>query len=339
MPNPIVEVADQQKEQLRQRNEQLTNSLTRAYIEVLNDLDSAIQALNQEILNQENLSSSKLFRLARYTSLQTQIIEQLQRFAGFADLTIRSEIPEILTIANQDSFALVREQFQSIQGRRAITSAWDFMNQEQIEQTLALLTNNSPFNLEYTSSLGETVADRIEQELIKAVVVGQNPRETARVIHAQLGLSLARILNTARTAQIYSYRTAAHLNYRNNSDVVKSWVWYSARDLRTCPSCWAKHGSVYPVNQILNDHHQGRCIPIPQIRDAEKYGLEDLDIERGDVLFSRLPANQQQEILGPTKFELYQRNAFRFEDLSRDYENTIYGTMVRESTVQELINE
>ena len=85
MPNPIVEVADQQKEQLRQRNEQLTNSLTRAYIEVLNDLDSAIQALNQEILNQENLSSSKLFRLTRYTSLQTQIIEQLQRFAGFAD--------------------------------------------------------------------------------------------------------------------------------------------------------------------------------------------------------------------------------------------------------------
>lgn len=341
MPNPIVDIAQQQKQQIQQREQQLTNTLTSAYVQVLARLDNSIEALNQEILrltqNNETISSSKLFRLSRYVSLQTQIYEELQKFIGFSDLTIRSSIPELVTTANNDSFILVREQFNSLAGRKALTSAWDFLNVDQIEQAVSLLTNQSPFNIEYSSTLGEGIADRIEQQIIQSVIIGNNPRTTARLIRQELGLALSRTLNTARTAQIYSYRTAAHLNYRNNSDIVGSWTWFAALDPRTCASCWAKHGSNYPLDQILNDHHQGRCVAIPNIKDGERYGLQPLEIEDGETVFNRLTETQQLEILGETKLDLYRRNQFRFADLSHPYENNIYGTMVREATIGELL--
>lgn len=342
MPNPIISIARQQKDELANRNQQLTATLTRAYLASLQSLDTQIESLNVEILrltqNGETISSSKLFHLSRYTSLQKQIIEEVQRLTSFADLTVRSEIPDLVTLGVNDSFILVRDQFQSLQGRQALVTAWDNLNIDQIEAANSLLTNNSPFNSEYSNALGESVADRIEQELIKAVVIGNNPRLTAQIIRQELGLSLARTLNTARTAQIYSYRTATHFNYQNNADIVKSWIWYSSLDPRTCTSCWAKHGTEYSLNYMLNDHHQGRCTAIPQIRNAEKYGLRNLDVEDGETIFNRLSNTQQIEIMGPTRLEHYRRNDFNFSDMSRPYENNIYGTMVRESTIGELLH-
>ena len=151
-----------------------------------------------------------------------------------------------------------------------------------------------------------------------------------------LNTGLFRALNTARTAQIYSYRTATHFNYQNNSNIISSWIWYSALDRRTCASCWAKHGTKSPLTSILNDHHLGRCTAIPIITNGEQYGLEPLDIQQGEALFNNLNNSEQLEILGSTKLEMYQNREFQFSELSHDYENNIWGTMVRESTISEL---
>ena len=343
MPNPIIQIAQRQRTQLDNLQTQLVNQLTTAYVQSISSLQPQIDSLQSEILrltsNETELSSYKLFRLARYQSLQTQIIEQLQKYGNFADLTVTSQVPELVTLAGNNSLILVRDQSNSSLYRKAIVSAWDKLNPEQIETALVFLAQDSPFHQNLTSNLGEGIANRIENAIVQAVIVGKNPRVLGRQINRELGLGLAWSLNSARTAQIYSYRTATHFNYNNNSNIVGSWTWLSALDRRTCSSCLSKHGSTFPLEQILNDHHQGRCTAIPNVINAERYGIEPTVLETGENWFNQQPRNIQEEIFGPSKLAAYLNNEFQFSELSTPYENNIYGTMLRETTLRELLNE
>ena len=344
MPNPIIDIAFQQKRELAANQSQLTNNLTRAYSTVLNNLQRNIEDLQNQILAEtrngtQEISQFKLFRLTRYQSLQTQITEQLQRYGNYVDLETRTSIPNYLTLGTEHSFILVRDQFNSSQGQRAITTAWDKLNIDQIETALSFLSGESPFSNNLSNSLGESVADAVEQAIVRAVIIGKNPRNVASEINRTLGLGLSYSLNTARTAQIYAYRTATSLNYRNNSNIVGNWTWLSARDMRTCTSCLANHGRAFELDAILNDHHQGRCTQLPNIKDSEKYGLTPTAIESGEEWFNTLSASQQTEIMGPEKLQAYRNNLFQFIEQSTPYENSTYGTMLRETTLRELLNE
>jgi hypothetical protein len=45
-----------------------------------------------------------------------------------------------------------------------------------------------------------------------------------------------------------------------HADVLRGWEWLAAMDERTCPSCWAQHGTIHTLDEPgPNDHPQGRC--------------------------------------------------------------------------------
>jgi hypothetical protein len=102
--------------------------------------------------------------------------------------------------------------------------------------------------------------------VLAGVAQGYGPRRIATVLEQALGMPYAWAETMTRTVQVYSYRTATHAAYAANPQVISGWMWQSARDTRTCLSCLAMDGSVHGLDEVLNDHHRGRCAPVPIVR-------------------------------------------------------------------------
>lgn len=183
-------------------------------------------------------------------------------------------------------------------------------------------------------------AQKAGEIIISAMANGRNPRETAGLVRRYFGTSqapLADALRLTRTTQLYAGRWGTIKTYEANG--VEQWIWISARDLRTCAACWSLHGSLHPVTEVLNDHHNGRCAPGPVTARWQSLGLrgQDVTILDGETLFNRLPADQQQQILGREYYAAYQAGKFQFNQLNATYSNPIFGVMRRKTPLAELL--
>lgn len=187
--------------------------------------------------------------------------------------------------------------------------------------------------------------DQVSQHIIDGIAVGMNPRTIAaalqRNLQDSLGTGLNWVMTTVRTAQIKSYQTATHANYLANSRIVPEWIWYAILDSRTCMSCVAKHGSVHPVTEIMQDHHNGRCAPIPKTITYKALGINLPDpigeIPSGQAWFDAQPESTQRQMMGPGKYDAYKAGKFEFGQLSMSYQDDVYGELIKKATLKELV--
>lgn len=180
------------------------------------------------------------------------------------------------------------------------------------------------------AQFGANAAQNLLDVLMAGVATGMNPRDIARIISNWFGIPYSWAENMARTAQIWGYRLGNHAAFQANRDIIEGWYWHSALNARTCISCWDQHGSFHTVDEILNDHHQGRCTPVPKIKGVP------LSMPMGSEAFNKLSPAQQREIMGPGMYDAYKRGDVGWGDFSREYHNDTYGTMLRAATLTEL---
>ena len=104
-----------------------------------------------------------------------------------------------------------------------------------------------------TLPLSDTMVAVMRAQLRNGIVVGANPRQTARRIMTQLEGAFmggaVRAERIARTEQLDAHRVAQHAAEQSNRGILKGWVWYTTFDTRTCVSCLVKHGTEYPVDE------------------------------------------------------------------------------------------
>jgi hypothetical protein len=162
-----------------------------------------------------------------------------------------------------------------------------------------------------------------------------NPMDIASWITDTYGMGLTDAMRMTRTAQLYSSRQAAREVNLANADLLQGLVWCTELgDGRACGSCVAQHGQVYPVDAICDDHHNGRCALLPWVKGADN----PID-QTGEDWFKAQPEMVQRDILGPGKLEAYNQGKFEFSQLSKPYEDEVFGTMQREATLKELVGE
>jgi SPP1 gp7 family putative phage head morphogenesis protein len=171
----------------------------------------------------------------------------------------------------------------------------------------------------------------VKNVIIDGVKLGKNPRVIAREIQKAFGTSLTDSMRMTRTVQLYSYREATRANYIVNSDIVKGWIWYAHLDDRTCASCINMHGTLHELSEILNGHHNDRCVmlPYPQCANVIK--------QSGEEWLKAQPKEKQIGILGKGKYEAWINNKFEFAQLTREYSDDVYGIMRGETPLKELI--
>lgn len=185
-------------------------------------------------------------------------------------------------------------------------------------------------------------ADAAADAVLDAIARGINPRQTARWLRAYFNESrrpMVDALRMARTTQLYAAREGTRQIYERTG--VEQWIWSAnLGNPRTCFSCVCLHGTVHPVSEVLNDHHNGRCAPIPVTPRWAELGIaggRELAIETGVDWFRKLPTEQQASIMGPKFYEAWTAGAFRLEQVPRLYHNDIFGPMWRKSTLAELL--
>ena len=202
--------------------------------------------------------------------------------------------------------------------------------------------DSAPFR-NVVEGMADFYADRVGDQILRAIAEGRNPRWTAAQIKRYLVSSPAPLrdaVRLSRTTQIYSSRQTAHTTYRDNG--INQWIWSAELGDRTCISCISLHGTVHPASETLNDHHLGRCAAIPITPTWASMGFEggeEVVIGSGESWFADQPEGYQRSMLGEAAYEIYTQGGFRIEPgvLSTDYQNDIFGTMRRHATQGEIM--
>jgi hypothetical protein len=177
--------------------------------------------------------------------------------------------------------------------------------------------------------LAEEATASMKRELIRGVVVGDNPRTAAarmlRNLESEFNGGLSRALNLARTETLDAHRQAAEIGQEAHEDVLDGWVWTAELNSsrgRTCPSCFALHGTVHPMSEPGPiDHQQGRCSRTPKTKSWADLGFDipepaDL-IQDAREVFDALPEQERVAIMGRRRLELLDAGEIDWADLSQ----------------------
>lgn len=88
--------------------------------------------------------------------------------------------------------------------------------------------------------------------------------------------------------------------------------WYFSNGIIT-HNCWAMHGTQHPLTERLDDHNNGRCVPLPVVKPITGLSPQWLP-ESGEAQFKRLDKATQAHILGPL-YELYESGQIGLKDV------------------------
>lgn len=186
----------------------------------------------------------------------------------------------------------------------------------------------------------------IDSLIIMGVTRGWGPMRTAHMISKYIGsVPFSAALRQVATAQMYAYRGATReifqANSVSNGGVIKGWIWWAQLDNTTCGSCVVMHGTEHTVDEILNDHHRGRCVMLPKTLTYAEIGITGVsepswEIEDGETWFRRQPGSDQMKILGRQVWTSWRQGGVRLSDLTSTYEDPVFGTMRRQATMSEI---
>lgn len=146
--------------------------------------------------------------------------------------------------------------------------------------------------------------------------ITENPRQVARRITQAFGTPPIKAQTIARTEMLHAYRSASIARYAENP-LLSEWVWVAALDGRTCPTCWAMHGTIHPLSEPFGSHPNCRCAPMPVVPGA---ALPTPGVD----LFAELAAEKQAAILGPGRKRLYDEGV-GLADMVRTADHPVYG--------------
>lgn len=329
MPDGIIDAAKRFREELAAKDAEALKRLIDAYLAIWRRLEAKVDALSLAIGDLEAATPGQVMRMARYHSLMADIGRELRNYQGFTAVEIDRASTAAIAQAIRDSQELVRLSV----GSAKIAGGFNSLPVDAIKTALGFLRSDGPLYARL-ENLAPFTAQRVADRIVEGIGLGYNPTRIASTIRDSLGGGLTDALRMTRTVQLYSYREAARANYIANDDIVEGWYWMAELDGETCASCWAEHGTFHTLDETLDDHHNGRCAPLPAV-----IGHRSPIEETGEEAFRDLTEAKQQEILGPGKFEAWSEGKFEFGQLSQQRDDEVYGYMRSEASLQELVGE
>jgi hypothetical protein len=178
--------------------------------------------------------------------------------------------------------------------------------------------------------LAPDAATAMRRALIRGTALGANPRHTAarmlRTTETHFNGGLARALTIARTETLDAQRTAAQVYQQAHQDTLKGWVWTCKLDARSCPSCWARHGTVHPLTEPgPNDHQQGRCARTPVTKTWAELGIAipepPSSLPDAEARFASLSRADRLAIMGPARLQALEDGTLQWDQLSVNVTN------------------
>lgn len=322
----VIELAAQYRAELLAKDAAAMGRLVNAYRSAFSGLLDKLELLMSDI-GTSIPTAGQIARMERYKALMAQAAMQLRDLEALTRVELDAIAKAGIELGSKHARGLIAATL----GNEQLAGAFNVLPNEAIKQLLGFLSPDGEL-YRRLGMMSEYGAERLSQELIRAIALGYNPRKTADMFRRAFGMNLTDALRTVRTAQLWSYREANRATYLANSDVVEKWVWFARLDERVCASCVAMHGTEHPLTEPLNDHHNGRCAMIPKVK-----GLPPIVTQTGEEWFGQQDEATQRGILGPGKYDAWSDGQFEFSALTTEHDDPVYGTMRTEATLQELI--
>jgi SPP1 gp7 family putative phage head morphogenesis protein len=273
----------------------MLRQLSSAYLLIAQRLKMESRRLLDEIeaaqKRGETVNRNWLRRSDRYKRLLRQAQGLVGGYAGNTSRFIEAQQRRAIDLGQLHATSLIETALPEITLARLPTGA--------IEELVGVLANGSPLN-KVLEGLGGDVAKEIRETLITGLGSGHGAAKIARGIRKAINVPRWKALQIARTETLRAYRQSTLATYAANDDVLDGWIWTSTLSTRTCAACWALHGNFFPLSkQFFPSHVSCRCTSIPSIKGVKT------NVQSGSVVFASLPVDQQQTILGPSRYEMF----------------------------------
>lgn len=339
----LYQAAANHRSQLLRRDARSSAVMVRLYSESARRIEQRVLQLGQQIdqanARGERISPSWLYQQERLQALLTQAQNEINRFATNAGPLIEGVQREFALAGFNDAQDLITLSRDSITRARGVASpetdsarahvGFAHLAAEAATDLAGFAADGSPL-ADLLAELGPAAAQEIKQALFAGVVQGLGAKQLARQVRNSLGGNMARAMLIGRTETLRAYRESSQRFYQDNADVVHAWRWVSAGNLRTCPVCWAMHGSIHTVDEQFVSHPGCRCTPVP---------VTDLSpgMATGPARFAALTPEQQLQVLGPKKFEAFNQGKINLTSLAGMKDNGRWGPTRGERNLKDAI--
>lgn len=317
---------------------QMEDALEVAEASIREKLEALVERMEQAAAASEPISDAWLFQETRYRALLDQVEASLAILAREQAAPLGARQREAVTAATDHTETVSRAALGDIP--EGVSVNWNRLPLETLESFVGYSSDGSPLR-ELLDELGPDASKQVRDSLLRGIAEGKNPRQIARYAEDALGGNRNRALTIARTEVNRAARAATIRNYQENRDTVSGWIWLAALGTRTCAACWAMHGTEHSYSETLDDHPNGRCVAAPKVKSlAEIVGDPDIPdtrpvIEPGPAQFAKLSKADQEEILGPGVYALFQAGKIDLSHMVVQTRDPRWGTMRRPATLAE----
>lgn len=319
----LTQLARKQRDELTKIDEANLERVAQAYALIYDHLSGDVDALILAIEKLDNPTAAEIKRLPQYKELMRKSERELDRFTIYLETVIGAAGLAALSLGLAHSEALVNLSGIGFTG----------LDSNAMKYLLEYLREDGPLYARLKLITNSTI-DGIVQAIIDGVGQGFNPRKIAELIQDAFGGGLTDALRNTRTVQLYAYRDAARANYMATDGIVTQWIWWAELDADVCMSCAAQHGTLHDLDEILDDHYNGRCAALPYIPEFGNPAQQT-----GQEWFDNLSEAEKRGLMGDSKFDAYTAGKFEFSQLSVQQQNDVYDTMRTEASLQSLLGE
>jgi SPP1 gp7 family putative phage head morphogenesis protein len=291
----ILTVARDFRAEVLRGDKAMLRQLSQAYSRIDKSLNRQLRELQRDIEQAQRegktVNRDWLRRSFRYQSLIRQVKAEVSGYSAGVSQFIEAKQQQAFDLGQLHATSLITAALPEITFARLPTEA--------ISELVGVMQNGSPLN-KVLDRLGTDVAQEIKESLIAGLGSGHSAAKIARELRNAVDVPRWKALQIARTETMRAYRQSTLATYAENDDVLNGWIWTSTLSTRTCPACWSLHGTFFPLSkQFFPAHVSCRCTSIPAIKGSHP------NIQSGSVAFANLPVEQQQTILGPSRYEMY----------------------------------
>lgn len=310
------------------------DAIEKAYRKLYGRISRELELALRRLLREgEKLTPDKIREAL--AELQDITEEELTKFSGFLENSMPTWATASLILAGTQAITLLgnltKQEVQGIDFGNLSPSALD--------QMLAFVAEGSPL-YDRINLLSPYYGQNIIDKLVEAVQQGWNPRFTAAQIEKFIqgtlytadGIfanPLADALRMTRTAQLWAQREAAIAQYAANG--IEKWVWFATiDDGRCCASCVIMHGTIHDMDEMLDDHYNGRCAAIPLIDEnpIQQSGMDWLESQSEE---------KQREVMGNAAYNAWKDGAITLDQLSTKHADDVYGMMRGEASLVSIL--
>ena len=319
MPPIVIDLMQNWRAELLRGDAAMQQEMAQRWLGVEQALRVQVEALALEMQNEgERPTAEQMMRSRRYQQLMLQIDDELRKYSRFAEGRIVDRQQVLLNAAIEHSQAAINAAAAEME----IIVQFNRLPVAAVENMVGLTGAGTPVS-DVLADAATAGPDGLRQALIDGIALGRNPVETARqALRRGLARSFTRMATIARTETLRVYRETTLEGYRQ-SRVVVGYRRMAAKDERTCLGCLMADGRFYELNESFEEHPAGRCAAVPVLNREAPVGFET-----GQAWFRRQNEEVQRRMLGPNRYELWQRGEVTLDDLvTRRWDDTWGGTL------------